>query len=62
MIDKCKRVLQKGLRYYVYQMTEGDNFDTGVDKRWQEVLEELCGALDEEAVRDEQKEEDEDVC
>lgn len=48
MIDKCKRVLQNGLKYYVYQMTEGENFDGEVDKRWQELLKELREALDEE--------------
>lgn len=55
MIDKCKRVVQRGLKYYVYQMTEGETSDVEVNKRWQEVLEDLRTVLEEEAVRNDQE-------
>lgn len=46
MIERCKEVVRKGLRYYVHQMTEGGVREGEVDKRWQEVLRSLCDALE----------------
>lgn len=33
-------------------MTEGEKHDVEVDKKWQELLEDLRAALEEEAVKD----------
>lgn len=38
IIQKCKEVLNSGLDYYIYQMTEGNHYDATVNRHWNEIL------------------------
>lgn len=52
IIQKCKEVLNNGLEYYIYQMTEGNKYDATINRHWNEILLLLNEALSATKVSD----------
>lgn len=45
LIVKCKEVLRSMHQYYIYQLTEGAEYNSNINKSWKNIIENLSATL-----------------